>query len=101
MEQYLKTVVEHMNSDQLSLGDLLTESSIDAMIAIGLDNEVITWNKAASILFSVKSANALGKSFLKVLGSANDDPALLTAIQYAKEGKQSFLPATNEHIHRK
>ena len=89
-----------MNTDQLLLGELLTESSIDAMIAIGTDNEIISWNKAASLLFNVRKNDALGSSLAKTLPSINEDAAFLNAIKYAKEGKQSYLPATNDHTHR-
>lgn len=83
-----------------TLNDLLTESSIDAMIAIGTDNTVMAWNKAATMLYGWKRDEALGKALSELLPSTNEDEDFLKAIDYAKNGIQSFLPASKPFIHR-
>jgi len=89
-----------MNSSQESLGDLLTEYSIDAMIAINMDHNIITWNLAATLLFDVKKNKAIGHPLLNILPSVKDDPEFLSALVIAKKGKKSFLYPASYLNHR-
>jgi PAS domain S-box-containing protein len=90
-----------MNVEINSFANLLTESSIVAMIVLGRDGEIITWNRAAAYLFEYAKDNAIGKQLHMVLPSVSEDHCYSTAIQLANEGLQSFLPAENEIPHRR
>lgn len=80
---------------------LLIESSIDAMIAIDLDNKVLAWNKAAVLMFGKEKEFAIGKPLQDALASVDEDIAILTAISQAKSGRKSFLPADRDILYRK
>ena len=81
-------------------GDLLIESSIDAMIATDGNDKILVWNKAATVFFKVKKDEAIGKPLPAVLVSAKSDEEFLEAIAQAKKGNKSFLPATPAFTHR-
>ena len=84
-----------------SPSDLMIESSIDTMIAIGTDELVISWNSSATILFDRIQDEVLGKSLFYVLPSLKNDSSLRTAIHWAMEGKKSYLPSSDDFPHRK
>lgn len=81
--------------------DLLLESSIDAMIAIGNDENITAWNNKATILFDWIRDKTYGKHLFNVLPSLKEDVAFREAIRFARDGKKSFLPASGEFIHRR
>ncbi|HEY0434395.1 MAG TPA: PAS domain-containing protein [Chitinophagaceae bacterium] len=80
--------------------ELLIESSIDAMIAIDTAGTVITWNQAATLLFNMPAADTIGKPLYSTLKSFAQDPALEATIEFARQGKKSYLPASPDHFHR-
>lgn len=82
-------------------GDLLIESSIDAMVAIGTDDTITAWNRAASFLFNIPAEKAIGNSIFKILASFHEDAELKSAIQSAKEGKKSLIVASEQFAHRR
>lgn len=86
--------------DRGLLSDLLIESSIDAMIAIGVDESIIIWNQAAASLFDRKPGEMLGKDLFSMLPSLKEDPGYQTAIKWARDGKKSFLAASINFPHR-
>lgn len=88
------------NVEMSVLGDLITESSIDAIIALGNDDEVMIWNNAATMLFGITKDDAVGKTLAGVLPSVKTDAYFIAAIKLAKEGKKSFLPSSGDFFHR-
>lgn len=82
------------------LGNLLIESSIDAMIALDPAGCVTVWNRAAAILYEKQPEDALGKLLTELLPSIKDDADLCKAINRAKEGIQSFVPSSRQQPHR-
>lgn len=81
-------------------GHLLIESSIDAMIAIDNEETITEWNNAATILYDRPRTKAMGRLLQDAVPSVKDDAAFRNAIQWAREGKKSFLPASPDFAHR-
>jgi PAS domain S-box-containing protein len=66
-----------------SFAEILIDHSIDAIIAIDTDYNVITWNKTAAIIYRISKNTALGKSIFKLLPGIEDDKEMANAIQHA------------------
>ena len=82
-------------------GDILFESSIDAMIAMDCGQIVTAWNHAASNLFDRGKDDAMGKALFDLLPSTAADDDLQEAIRHARGGMKGFLPASSLHPHRR
>ncbi|MBL7698100.1 MAG: PAS domain-containing protein [Chitinophagaceae bacterium] len=84
-----------------SFGALLIESGIDAIVAVGVEREIIVWNKAAENLFDKTHDEVVGRTLEDVLPSVVTDQVLLDAIRSAERGMKSFLPAKSDLRHRR
>jgi PAS domain S-box-containing protein len=89
-----------MQIESQIMSDLMIESSIDAMIAVGSDEVIIAWNSAAKTLFDQPQAAVLGTTLSSAIPSYNEDANLQAAIKRARQGQKSFLGATSDFKHR-
>jgi PAS domain S-box-containing protein len=83
-----------------NIADILIDHSIDAIIAIDTDCNVITWNKAAAIMYRINKNAAMGKSIFKLLPGIEEDKEMANAIQHALNGYKSFVPAYKQFAYR-
>lgn len=75
------------------LYEMLIDSSIDRVMAINEQWCVIAWNKTAAIITGIHKDDIIGKPLLEVFPRLKDDAEMMEAIQFAMDGKKSFLPA--------
>jgi PAS domain S-box-containing protein len=87
-------------TSEITLSEMLIESSIDAIIAIDNARNVIAWNSAASAIYNKHSSGVLGKPIHKILPSIEKDEEITRAISHAENGFKSFVPASKEFEHR-
>src|SRR5690348_3194548 len=83
-----------------NFAEILIDHSIDAIIAVDTDYNVITWNKTAAIIYRISKTAAMGKSIFKLLPGIEDDTEMANAIQHALNGFKSFVPASKQFAHR-
>ena len=79
---------------------MLTDSSIDRVMAMDLNWNIIAWNRTSEVLSGITKKNILGKNLLEVFPQINADQEMLDAIKVAFEGKKSFLPSTINAFNR-
>jgi PAS domain S-box-containing protein len=75
-----------------NLYEMLNDCSIDRVMAIDENWCVIAWNKTAAGITGIGKAEIIGKPLLDVFPKLADDAEMIEAIQYAFQGKKSFLP---------
>jgi PAS domain S-box-containing protein len=83
-----------------SFAEILIDHSIDAIIAIDTECNVVIWNKTAAIIYRISKNAAMGKSIYKLLPGIEDDKEIANAIQHALNGYKSFVPACKEFAYR-
>ncbi|OQP49930.1 PAS domain-containing sensor histidine kinase [Niastella populi] len=81
------------NTTLSNLYEMLNDCSIDRVMAIDNNMYVIAWNKTAAKVTGIEKADIIGKPLLETFPQLNDDPEMMEAIQFAFQGKKSFLPA--------
>ncbi|OQP62463.1 hypothetical protein A3860_27610 [Niastella vici] len=75
------------------LYELLTDNSIDRVMAIDEQWCVIAWNKTAALITGIHKDDIIGKSLLQVFAQLKEDPEMIDAIQSAFRGYKTFVPA--------
>ena len=83
-----------------SLPVMLTDFSIDAIIAIDMNCTVVAWNTMAETMYGLLKADVLHRPLAHVLPSLLEDPETAQAIDRAFEGIKSFVPASRAYPHR-
>lgn len=83
-----------------SLPVMLTDFSIDAIIAIDMNRTVVAWNTMAETMYGLLKADVLHRPLASVLPSLLEDPETAQAIDRAFEGIKSFVPASRTYPHR-
>src|SRR5689334_3785307 len=76
-----------------NLFELLNDSSIDQVMAIDDQWNVIAWNKTAAQITGIEKADIIGKHLLEIFPKLAEDPEMMEAVKFAFEGKKSFVPA--------
>jgi len=76
-----------------NLFEMLNDSSIDRVMAIDDHWCVIAWNKTAAQITCIDQKDILGKPLLDVFPQLREDEEMLDAIQFAMQGKKTFVPA--------
>lgn len=89
------------NRETADLANILNDCSIDAIIAIDTQHNIIAWNNAAALIYKKNKIEVLGKSLMEAIPSMAADPETLRAIDIAKNGIKSFLPASRSFDHRR
>src|SRR5215471_6229479 len=82
-----------------NLAELLTDFSIDAIIAIDTDHKVIAWNRTAAAIYEQSKKQALGSSLFELIPDIQKDPETVKAIEYALKGHKTFVPALAQYAH--
>jgi PAS domain S-box-containing protein len=85
MEKHLKSAMH--------IADMLNDASIDSVLAIDTQWQIIAWNKTTENISGINKRDALGRHLMEIFPQINADEEMLTAYGMALEGKKSFLPA--------
>jgi PAS domain S-box-containing protein len=80
--------------------ELLTDCSIDRVMAIDINWFVIAWNNTAAGVTGIDKADIIGKPLLEVFPKLAEDPDMMEAIQFALKGKKSFVPPKAGFLNR-
>lgn len=83
-----------------SLEEMLNDCSIDAIIAIDTDKNIIAWNVTAERIYGKTKEEVIGKAITEVISSMAEDAETLKAIKLAIKGIKSFIPASKKYFHR-
>jgi len=76
-----------------ALADSITNASIDSLVALDPDLNILSWNKITEVWSSLKRDEVLGRHFFDVFPSASATPRLREALQQALKGNKTFLPS--------
>lgn len=87
-------------SSQNKFEELIIDCSIDAIVAIDLEEKIIAWNSAAEKMYGKARQDVFGKTLCEVIPSITSDPDTVKAIAHAREGFKSFLPPSKNYFHR-
>jgi hypothetical protein len=77
----------------INLFEMLNDSSIDRVMAIDDQWCVIAWNKTAEQITGIEKEEIVGKNYLDVFPELQHDQDMMDAIEFAMQGKKTFLPA--------
>src|SRR5688572_23767495 len=86
--------------DKESLADMLNDCSIDRVLAIDNDWNIIAWNRTSELISGVSKAEVIGKNLLEAFPQILEDEEMLKAIKEAFNGRKSFLPANHGSFNR-
>ncbi|MBO9200523.1 MULTISPECIES: sensor histidine kinase [Niastella] len=93
-------MVSKINQYEINLADKLNDASIDRLMAINNEWEIINWNKTSEIISGIKKEEALGKRLVELFPQLQEDTEMMHAYTLAFQGKKSFLPARPEMFNR-
>jgi len=86
--------------DAVQLAEKLNDASIDRLMAINNNWEIINWNKTTEIITGIKKEQALGKTLVELFPQLQEDTEIMHAFTLAFQGKKSFLPSKPEAFNR-
>ena len=87
-------------SDQFYITEMLIDSSIDRVMAIDLNWNIIAWNHTSEMISGVSKKNIIGKNLTEIFPQILDDPEMMAAIEMAYKGRKSFLPSLTNSFNR-
>src|SRR5690242_18458958 len=86
--------------DQYSLTEMLNDSSIDRVMAIDNNWNIIAWNRISELITGITKKKLLGKNLLDTFPQILNDKEMLDSITMAFEGKKTFLPSVANSFNR-
>jgi PAS domain S-box-containing protein len=84
----------------INLGDMLTDASIDRVMAIDTEWNIIAWNSTAEQITGIKKEDITGKPLLEIFPQLAQDTEIIQAVKYALRGKRVFVPAKTGAFNR-
>lgn len=84
-----------------SLEEMLNDCSIDAIIAIDTNKNIIAWNATAENIYNKTKDEVIGMPLLQAIPSMAEDEETLKAISLARKGMKAFVPASKAYFHRR
>lgn len=82
------------------LAAMLIDSSIDAIIAVDVECNVIAWNATAEAIYGKTRGEVLGSHIGNTLFEFAQDEEMMEAVQNALQGLKSFVPSNKKLPHR-
>ncbi|MGN6419996.1 MAG: sensor histidine kinase [Pseudobacter sp.] len=82
------------------LAEMLNNSSIDRIMAINPDYNIIAWNSTSERIAGINKDDILGKNLLDVFPAFAEDMEMMTAIRHAFSGRSGFVPAQAQRFNR-
>jgi PAS domain S-box-containing protein len=86
--------------EQYSLTEMLNDSSIDRVMAIDNQWNIIAWNRTSELITGIARKKVIGKNLLDTFPQLLGDKEMLDAITMAFEGKKTFLPSQANAFNR-
>ncbi len=83
-----------------ALSDLLNDCSIDRVMAINCEWEIIAWNATSELLTGLNRQDLLGKQLAEVFPSITNDLEMRAAIESAFGGYKTYLPSAAGRFNR-
>ena len=80
--------------------EMLIDSSIDRVMAIDNNWNIIVWNHASELITGISKKKVLGKNLTQVFPEIRDDQEIMNAIELAFHGQKSFLPFLSNSFNR-
>ncbi len=80
--------------------DMLIDSSIDRVMAIDNNWNIIVWNHTSESISGISKKKVLGKNLTEVFPEIRDDQEIMDAIELAFQGQKSFLPFLSNSFNR-
>jgi PAS domain S-box-containing protein len=93
-------MVSKINQYDMHLSDKLNDASIDRLMAINNEWEIISWNKTTEIITGIRKEEALGKRLVEIFPQLHEDAETMQAYTLAFQGKKSFLPTKADMFNR-
>jgi PAS domain S-box-containing protein len=84
----------------MSLAEMLNDCSIDRVMAIDLNWNIIAWNQASEIASGLPREDVIGKNLLDVFASLKGDKEIMHAIHGAFLGNKTFVLSDKSKLHR-
>ena len=72
--------------------EMLIDSSIDRVMAIDNNWNIIVWNHTSELISGISKKKVLGKNLKEVFPVIRNDQEIMDAIKLAFQGQKSFLP---------
>jgi PAS domain S-box-containing protein len=92
--------IQNSTRDKSSLAEMLNDFSIDRVMAIDLEWNIIAWNRASELASGLSRDLVLGKNLLEVFGSLKADKEMMHAIHGAFLGNKTFVLSDRTKLHR-
>jgi PAS domain S-box-containing protein len=93
-------MVSKANHYEEHLAGKLNDASIDRLMAINNQWEIISWNKTSEIISGIKKEEVIGKNLVEVFPQLQDDTEMMHAFTLAFQGKKTFLPSKPDVFNR-
>ena len=87
-------------NNKVALAEMLNDCSIDRVLAIDLNWNIIAWNQASEIASGLPRENVIGKNLLEVFESLKSDKEIMHAIHSAFLGNKTFVLSDKSKLHR-
>jgi PAS domain S-box-containing protein len=82
------------------LAEMLTDCSIDRVMAIDKEWHIIAWNRTSELVSGIAKDDVMGRKLLDVFPRFAQDKEMMTAIDLALSGMKSFVPAHKDLFNR-
>ena len=86
--------------NKVTLAEMLNDCSIDRVMAIDLNWNIIAWNQASELASGLSRNDVLGKNLLDVFSSLKEDKEIMHAIHAAFLGNKTFVLSDKSKLHR-
>ena len=90
----------HVFNEQDTIAEMLNDSSIDRVMAIDMNWNVIAWNRTSEIVSGIPKSEVLGKNLLELFPQVAADKEMMSAIKAGFRGHKSFLPSNHSTFNR-
>jgi len=87
-------------TQKVALAEMLNDCSIDRVMAIDLNWNIIAWNQASELASGLSRNDVLGKNLLDVFSSLKEDKEIMHAIHAAFLGNKTLVLSDKSKLHR-
>jgi PAS domain S-box-containing protein len=85
---------------EIDISQMLLDSSIDRVIAIDHDWNIIAWNHTSELISGINKKNVIGKKITELFPQILEDQEMMNAIEDAFKGRKCFLPSLTNSFNR-
>lgn len=93
-------MLDRKDTHLTDLGSMLTDASIDRVMALDTNLNIIAWNKTSEKITGICKKDILGKQVMEIFPQLKNDEEMVAAIGAALNGKTSFLPSSARQFNR-